>query len=273
MLKTILLPVLTVFGGAAGYFLRRLELATAFDANGLAAPWAPVSILLAALSLVMVILFVWACRGIRRKPDPDGAVFFAPGCWVYLAAVTLSAANLLVAGLFGLREEFSGGGLNILRLLLWLMCLLSFVCVLVSGLNNFRSRKRKFDLTLLAPAYTFCLWLVVAYQQRAAEPVVLSYMYELFAIICTLLGLYFTAGFSFGRGKFRRCAVFCLLSVYFDLVTLADGHDLVFRLLLIFSVLYQLATAVVLLHHAFSDPKDSPADQEMNPTQEVIPDE
>ena len=70
-----------------------------------------------------------------------------------------------------------------------------------------------FIFTLLMPAYTCCMWLIVAYQARAADPVILDYVYELFAIIAVLLGLYFIAGFSFERPKVRRASFFSLLGV------------------------------------------------------------
>ena len=70
------------------------------------------------------------------------------------------------------------------------------------------------------------MWLIAAYQVRAGDPVRLDYVYELFAIIASLLGLYFHASFSFEQGPALLACLFSLLGVYFSLVTLADGHDL-----------------------------------------------
>ncbi len=92
-----------------------------------------------------------------------------------------------------------------------------------------------------------CMWLVVAYQARAADPVILDYVYELFAIIASLLGLYFTAGFSFERPKVRRASFFSLLGVYFSIVTLADSHDLASMLLYGFAILYLILTSALTL--------------------------
>ena len=59
MLRVILLPVLAVVGGVGGFFLRRWELATAFEAEtGLAIPGAPATVALIVLSVVVAAL-VW----------------------------------------------------------------------------------------------------------------------------------------------------------------------------------------------------------------------
>ena len=273
MLKVILLPLLAVAGGVGGFFLRRWELSTAFEASGLAIPWAPATVVLIVWSVVFALAFALLCRGQKNELKDYSSAFSARGNWAYLVVTAFAAACLLVAGAFGLMGELGGFDRpSLLRLLLWAMCILSFFCVLTVILGNFRAGKRKYSAALLAPAYTCCLWLVSAYQQRAADPVVLDYVYGLFAIICTLLGLYFTAGFSFERAKVWRCAFFCLLSVFFGIVTLADGHDRSTQLLFAFSILYQLATVTVLLYNAFGKKLPCSPD-ESNQSQEVTPDE
>ena len=272
MLQVILLPLLAVLGGVGGFFLRRWELSTAFEPSGLAVSWAPASIALVILSAIVVLALALLCRGSKHELKNYDDAFSAPRSWVYLIVSAVAAAVLLVASLFGLKAEFDSGAPRLLHLLFYGMCVVSFVSVLTVVPNNFRAKGRQYSLALLLPAYTCCLWLVTFYQQRAADPVVLDYVYELFAIVCTLLGFYFTAGFSFGRAKIWRCAFFCLLSVYFSIVTLADGHNRSIRLLFLFSILYQLATVTTLLYHAFiKGPVHTP--DELNKTQEVTPDE
>lgn len=272
MLRVILPPLLALFGGLGGFFLRRWELTAAFDADGLAIPWAPASLILILLSVLLALAFILLSRRprIRLTGYPDA--FCARNNWVYAAAGAISAAMLGFAGVFGLKQELTGGTPRLLQLLLWVLCIASFFCVVRVVWFNLRAVSRRYSLELLIPAYTSCIWLVAAYQVRAAEPVVLSFIYELLAIICTALALYFSAGFSFAKGSFWRCAVFSLLSVYFSIVTLADGHSLCMRLLFLFAALYHLATVFVLFHHAFI-PAPKRLEPEMNNTQEVTPDE
>lgn len=272
MLKVCLLPLLAVIGGAGGFFLRRWELSTAFETSGLVTPYAPASIALIVLSVVLALALVLLCRKPKNELKTYGDAFFAPGSWLSLAVNALASACLFVAALAGLRSELTTWPRSILRLLLWALCIAALFCVFSIALSNFRSVSRKYNVTLLIPAYMSCLWLVSAYQQHAADPVILDYVYELLAIICTLLGLYFAAAFSFARGRVWRCAIFSLLGIYFSIVTLADGHDRATQLLFLFAILYQLASVTVLLKNAFTVPPKH-LDPQANHTQEVIPDE
>ena len=137
------------------------------------------------------------------------------------------------------------------RVLLALMSLVSAACLFVVGKNNYRMEGRgKYSAALLLPSYTCCLWLISAYQARSADPVILDYVYQLFAVIAAVLGTYFTAGFAFERAKVFRASFFSLLGIYFCLVTLADRHDVSMLLLFVAFALYLLATAVLLQYNA-----------------------
>lgn len=271
MLKVWLLPLLAVLGGAGGFFLRRWELAAAFEDTGLAVAWAPSSLALIALSVVMALALALLCRGAKREIKTYGDAFYAPGGRMCLAVSVLSAACLLVAAASGFLTAMAVPQ-GILNLLLWVLCAASFFCVLAAAWGNYRAVSRKYSLPLLVPGYMACLWLVTAYQQRAAEPVVLVYLYELLAIICTLLGLYFAAAYSFEKGRLWRSAFFPLMGIYFSLVTLADSHSRAFQLLYLFAILYQLASVTTLLKNAFGPAPKRLASRENN-TQEVTPDE
>lgn len=272
MLNVILPVLLTLVGGAGGWLLRVWELLSAFGANGLAIPGAPASICLILLSVCLALVLAFLC--LRPKPVQKdlGPGICAGKNWAYLVFCALAAAHLLIAGLSGLKDELMWGAPRILHLLLWALCILSFFCVLGAALTGFRGKSRKYNALLLAPAYTFCVWLVVVYQQRSAEPVVLVYVYELLAIICALIAFYFAAGLSFERPRPRFYVLFALLSIYFGMVTLADNHDLSAQLLFCFSLLYHMANTAVLLRRMYL-PVGKRASRKTNKTQEVTPDE
>ena len=270
MLRVILLPALAVVGGVGGFFLRRWELATAFEAEtGLAIPGAPATLALIVLSVAVAAAFALLCRGKHSQLGGYDDAFAARGSWPYLILTALGAIALLLSGGITLATFFRQELSSLPRFFLALLCLAACVCVLLVAANNFLGRKKgKYSFALLVPAYMCCLWLVTAYLQYAGDPVVLDYVYELFAIIAALLGLYFAAGFAFERAKVWRCAFFCLLSVYFSLVTQADDHELFDTLLLYFVIFYQLATSAVLLYHAFAA-KPGPGPDAGDQTQEV----
>ena len=267
MRKEIVLPSLAVGGGIVGLLLRRWELATAFEADtGLVTPNMPSTWALILWSAVLAVVFILLCRG-KHRPFAGGydAAFAAKGNTVYVTAMVLSAFLLLASAVLnymGIPAAYqeavaaarAGNAqgtplFNVLpRAILGLLSAISFFCVLSTGKNNYRGEgKGKFSFPLLAPAYMGCIWLIAAYQVRAGDPVRQDYIYELFAIIASLLGLYFTAGFSFERAKVFRSALFSLLGVYFSLVTLADGHELYVVLLYGFCILNLTANVTALL--------------------------
>ena len=271
MLNLILPLALALAGGVLGFFLRSWELAVVFDANGLPALGSAPSLLLIALCVVLAAVFVVLLRRPKHRPADYSEAFSAKNNWLYLVDMALSAAAILFAGVIELR---SGESCSLLCKLTGCMCLLSFLCILATAWSNFQGKPLRFSLTLLAPGYTLCLWLVTAYQQRAADPVVLDYVYEMLAIICTLLGLYFSAGYSFARPSFHLCALFGLLGLFFTLVTLADPHTTADRLMLLFALLYPLSHLTALLYHSFIAYTPTPAPStETNDIQEVTPDE
>lgn len=272
MLNVILPVLLTLVGGTGGWLLRVWELASAFDAYGLSIPGAPASVCLILLSVCLALVLAVVCLRPQPLQKDLGLGICAGKNWPYLVFCALAAAHLLIAGLRGLKDELMWGTPRILYLLLWALCILSFFCVLGAALTGFRGKSRKYSAVLLAPAYTFCVWLVVVYQQQSAEPVVLVYVYELLAIICALIAFYFAAGLSFGNPRPRLYVLFALLSIYFGMVTLADDHDLNTQLLLYFSMLYHMANSAVLLRRMYL-PSRKRKKLETNKTQEVTPDE
>ena len=207
MRKDILLPGVAVAGGAAGFLLRRWELSTAFEPDtGLPVAGAPATWALIALTVVVAAVLAVLCRGTHRVfPGGYDEAFGAPNNALYLtvlvAAAFLMAASGLLTFLLYLRHDVTAFS----RVLLALMSLVSAACLFVVGKNNYRMEGRgKYSAALLLPSYTCCLWLISAYQARSADPVILDYVYQLFAVIAAVLGTYFTAGFAFERAKVFR---------------------------------------------------------------------
>lgn len=253
MRKEILLPGVAVAGGVAGFFLRRWELAAAFEPDtGLPIPGAPSTWALIALSVAVAAVLALLCRGTHRRftggyDEAFGAPSNVPYLMCLVAAAFLMAASGLLTVLLYLRHDVT----TLSRVLLAVLCLVSAVCLFLVGRNNYRMEGQgKYSLALLIPSYTCCLWLITSYQARSADPVILDYVYQLFAVIAAVLGTYFMAGFAFERAKVFRSSFFSLLGVYFSLVTLADQHDLPMRLLYAAFALYLLASSALLQYNS-----------------------
>lgn len=270
ILFTLLLPV---FCGAAGFCLRRQQLLTGFEPTGLAIPGNLPGMLLIALSLLVTAACLLLSSRCKYTPKSYNEAFSSPGNAFYLFFVALAALLLLGSAALGLRELWTqvqaGTTLNWLQLLLWCMCVVSAICVLSAAGSNFRyngrrsnNSQRRYSLALLALPYTACLWLVTSYQQFSADPVILSYVYQMLAMIATLLAVYFIASFSFQRPRPRLCLLFSLLGIYLSIVTLADSHDWPARLLFLASVLYLSHTALMLMSNTLAPPPAPPQQSE-----------
>lgn len=265
MRKELVLPVTAAVSGAAGFFLRRWELASAFEADtGLPIPGMPATWALIALSAAAVLALALLCRGSHRVfPGGYDEAFSARGRTLYMAGMVAAAFLMVIAGALFLMElpqlyaeaKLQTKGTPMLGLLpkalLAVLALCSGWSLFQLGKNNYRGEGQgKYSSSLLIPAYTACMWLIVAYQARSGDPIILDYVYQLFAVIAAVLGTYFTAGFAFERAKVFRASFFSLLGVYFCLVTLADRHDVSMLLLFVAFALYLLATTVLLQYNA-----------------------
>lgn len=260
MKKHLALPAAAIVCGVVGCILRICELKTGFEPDtGLALPGAPAAWALILCSAAVFVLLLLLARRLNTAgvPAEYGRAFAARNSMLYIVCMVLAAFALLGAGVLLVLAFLRGSSASPVRLILAALCILSCFCVLYTGKCNYRTESAgKFSAALLLPAYTCCLWLIVAYQIQAGNPVQLEYIYGLFAIIAALLSQYYVAGFSFERPKPRRAILFTLLAIYFSIVTLADRHDSAFTALYLFVIFLSLASAAALLSNLEqSDPQ------------------
>lgn len=195
--------LLALLGGAVGFALRKWQLATGFEPDTLLPiPGAPAAMILALLS-VLVAAAVLALIFPNKDRLPGGLAFsHAQGNSLYLTAVVLSAFLLLLSAGFEIFSFTSGYGavatgetqlakvaamfLPPLRIL---FCVIGLPCAILWGRTLYRAEAVKEKLSLLGLCFLYCLWLISDYQVRAADPVIMDYVYEVLAIVCSLLGL------------------------------------------------------------------------------------
>lgn len=276
MEKRYLPPVLALAGGGVGFALRKWQLATAFEPetglalSGMPATWALLG--WSALVALLVICFNWKNK---ERMAWDRAFAGARGNAVFMTAVILGAFLLLASAgaeavSFSVTYQMDAGNelfgaqvaSAVLPPLRIGLCLAGLPCIIlwVKHLNQ-GSEKCKESLALLELCFLFCVWLISDYQVRAADPVVQDYMYEVFAIVCGLMGIYFVTSYSFQEGKPRRTLFFCLMGAYFSLVTLADQHSLTDIFRYGFVVLFLIAHAVLLLQEHPPAPEPEAAEE------------
>ena len=264
MRKELVLPVTAIVGGAIGFFLRRLELATAFEPDtGLPIEGMPVTWALIALSAAVAVVLLLLCLGVGKGFEGGyDQAFRARDAAPYMMGMTAGAFLTAAAGVLLLLKlprlyaeaslETSGFPMFSLvpMVLLAVLCLCSAWSMLMLGKNNYRGEEKgKYSAWLLIPAYTCCMWLIVSYQEHSGDPIILDYVYQLFSVIAAVLGGYFLSGFGFGRSRPAAAAFFSAESMYFALVTLADAHEPAFLLLYAGCFFYFAASSVALLYN------------------------
>ena len=264
MRKELVLPVTAIAGGAIGFFLRRLELATAFEPDtGLPIEGMPVTWALIALSAAVAVVLLLLCLGVGKGFEGGyDQAFRARDAAPYMMGMTAGAFLTAAAGVLLLLKlprlyaeaslETSGFPMFSLvpMVLLAVLCLCSAWSMLMLGKNNYRGEEKgKYSAWLLIPAYTCCMWLIVSYQEHSGDPIILDYVYQLFSVIAAVLGCYFLSGFGFGRSRPAAAAFFSAEAMYFALVTLADAHEPAFLLLYAGCFFYFAASSVALLYN------------------------
>ena len=269
--------ILTLLGGAVGFALRKWQLTAGFEPDTrLPIPGAPSALLLVALSVVIaagLLLLLWPGKG---SAPAEVAFSAARDNTLYLTAAVLAGFLLLLSTgfeLFTFTSAYGAAGEDVNQVsrvasmvlppLRILFCVAGLPCSLLWARKLYRGGDVREQLPLLELCLLFCLWLITDYQSRAADPIIMDYVYEVFAIVCSLLGLYYLAGWSFQTGKPRRTIFFCLMGSYFSLVTLADAHTGAEMARLGFAVLFLTAHAALLLHRpAYTEDENGAPDAE-----------
>jgi hypothetical protein len=235
--------ILTVIAGICGFFLRKAELMTIFDeTTGLALQWAPISMALGAVCVLFAVLLLLLLTSFDNRLFPKSCeqAFSFQSSGVIALFFTLFLIMIYGAGHL-LSGYLCVGYFPTSEMVLAVLSVASSLCMLLSMLS-IRRGKAGGDVAFytVVPIAFYCFWLIWSYKYRAADPVLLDYIYELLAIVCSVLGAYFFSSFAFGRPKPKKLLFFSCAAAFLCITTLADAHPL--PILLFFAV-----TAVVML--------------------------
>ena len=251
MKKTLIIPAVSVIGGAAAFVLRLIQNRTGFEAGtGLPVPGAPAGLLLAGLLAVIgVLLLLLVLR--LPKESGDGPAFPASFSTDTSPRLMLPVAGALLIGLSGVLDVAAGLGLYgqivnavtadgmvsiamnadafspAVHLLLGILSLLSAGCLFLAA----AACRRKEDAParalnsswLLLPPVMLVVRLVLTYRVCSVNPSLAVYYVELLALVLLTLGFYRLSSFAFRAGRTRRFAFFAAGAVVLCLATLANG--------------------------------------------------
>ena len=240
------MPLFALFAGAAGYYIRLMELWNVFDdRTGLPQRGAGITLVLIILSVVyLLIVFIFALRVRLKHVTPRGFenaygteslaypfIFLLIGL-AWLGATAKHLIDLKALGTIPLSEVYFS-----------VLSALSAIATALFAIEMYQDprRKSRFALSVVPAAFT-CFWLVLLYMRNSANPILLSYCYQCLAIIASTLGFYFTSGFIYNKPAPAKTIFAYFASIYFCFVTLADGHTfsikIIFIALIIINVVY-----------------------------------
>lgn len=222
----LVFALVTLLLSAAGMLLRKLELLTALDADGLAV-FRPATASLIALSVLMAAFCILYAR--KELPAQPGGELRSLGP----AAAALAAVCLPVQlyGAWLLFGSWKGSG-DTLALVLALLAGLAGAGWLYLHIAEWQGWKAAGSRLLAGSLITLfhCLWLISYYRDEAPQPALILPVYGFLALCAGCIAAYGYTGGSVGRLRPRRTLVFCGLAVYLSLVALVRGESAAWRL-------------------------------------------
>lgn len=236
MKKHILLPLLTLAAGGAGFYLNyKLQTESVNPLTQLLVADTPYPALLLSLTLgFSALLFLLLCHGTApvglakvyaNPPTATVALWMAGGLLLLLGGGTVVPEFLSAVAL--LRGGFSAS-LPTLPLISAVLALPACVGLLV--LCKYLSRG-KYTNTLpimtLFPALSALPWLLYCYYENNKNPVHELFGYQMVGVACAVLGLYLVSSLAYlpESGRPKTAVFFSLLGVYLLITSLSLGQE------------------------------------------------
>lgn len=239
--NALILTVLTAAAGLAAFFLRRRELATVFEPDGLARHGAPVSIILLILCVLAVIVLIVLSVKLTGERSAKGGyteVFHVGGPVPTVISALLGVA-MIAAAFLNYRSAAVGGTRAVVEGAVGILAALAGVGGFALAVN---ARRKSGGCALPAVLVTLfvCFFILVTYKKRASDPVLLDYMYDFIALCFSALATLFIAGFAFDRAAPRKALWMSFAAAFFCFIGAADSLGEWTLVFYIFLIVYQL---------------------------------
>ena len=213
---------------ALGFLLRWLQNMNIIDpATGLALKGAGFSALVVTLiTAVFAILLVWTM--FLRRCDAPLVPEEAFAGKTFLATVFGVAAAIALA-VSGAIRLFQAGSMMwpVVQRICGIGTLAAAIGVLLMVTGATQPEKAGVRRVGSALVVVFgCLWLIAAYKDAAADPVLWRYGLDIVAICVALIAFYYTAGYFFGEPKPLRSIFFCYFGGFLCVMCVIDEHSL-----------------------------------------------
>ena len=247
------MPFLTLAAGAAGFYLRLMELMDVFDARtGLPRRGAGITLLLIAFSAAFIIgVLIFSIRAAMKHKAPNGfEKAFGTDPLTYPIVFSVIGVLWLGATVKYYIDLQMAWPLPTVELIFLIMSALSAISIALFAIEMYQDPRNKMKFMLsIAPSLFMCFWLIIIYRQNASNPVLLSYCYQCLAIIMTALGFYFTSGFVYNKPAPGKAIFSYFAAAYFCFVTIADKHTISIRLIMAALVAVNIINASMLIRN------------------------
>lgn len=237
--RSLILPAAALVFGVLGGMLRKLELASVYDASGLPISGHPITLAMAILSALFAVILALGALLIVKPAGGYEAYF--PGCIGSSLIHTASGAVLAVSSVLGI---LSARGDMFQSVSLYLLVLAGLCVCCHGGFCLAKKEGQPPSALLLIPVFCMCVRLIFVFKGWSADPSIVDYIYELLAVIFITLSLFFTSGFLFDTYRPRLTAAASLCGVYFAVLTAMVSTSTQQMLFFIFAGLYMLSISI-----------------------------
>jgi len=252
-ISAIFVPFFTFIAGAAGFYIRLVELMNAYEADtGLPQRGAAITYVLIAFSaLFLLFALMFSIRASSKHKVKSGFEnAFGTDPTAYPIAFSAIGVVWFGATLMYYLDLNMLWPLPTTELIFIILSAMSAVSVAFFAIEMFQDPRHKAKFTLsVVPSLFICYWLVIIYRQNASNPVLLSYSYHCLAIISSALGFYFTSGFVYNKPAPGKAIFSYSAAAYFGFVTLADGHLISIKLIIVAMIAVNLFYSSMLIRN------------------------
>lgn len=219
--KPHLLKYLVLAAGGIGLVLRALLYALATDEAGFLPRNHPLSILLVALTLVVLAGLFLLSRPIAGPERFDDC--FHPSIPGGIGCL-LAAVGILLTTISEMAGPTDSVGLIVL-----VLGFASVAALLVAALSRLMGSKASFAFYVVVCLY-FCMRMVSQYRTWSAIPQMQDYCFQLLACVSLMITAYHHAAFNVDMGRHKSLWFFSLMSVFLCALSLAGPENQLFYL-------------------------------------------
>ena len=252
-LSAFFVPFFSALAGVGGFYLRLSERQNVFDVmTGLPDRNAATTVWLYMLSAAFIIFIIVfsIVAATKHKALPGFESAFGTDPFAYPVIFVLIAIAWLVGTFLYFSDINTYGFFTSYDIYFIVLSALSAISVAFFAIEMYQDSRRQAPYALcVIPTAFMCFWLIFLYRHNASNPILLSYIYQLLAIVTTAMSFYFTAGFLYGKPAPGKSIVAYFASIYFCIITLADGHPTGITVIFCALIAVNLIHSVMLLRN------------------------